>query len=339
MEKRYQVFVSSTYADLMEERQKVIQALMEMDCIPAGMELFPAADEEQWEFIKRIIEDCDYYVLIVGGRYGSLTAEGISYTEKEYDYAISLGLQVLAFIHENPDEIPVSKSDIEPDLRKKLDYFRERISQSRLVKYWRYANELPGLVALSLSKTIKVYPAIGWVRANNVSSDELLTDLNELRKENQVLRTEVSKLEAETVSDVINLASIDETYDFTLRWKDYGYTPTRTVRKEVSASWSEIFASVAPNLISHPSDQSVNNKLGSAMLRKVHFDPDKHAEVDQNDFLTIRTQLEALGLVKLSYSKTVSGSMALFWTLTKNGKALMVQLRTVKSNGVQPTEA
>jgi hypothetical protein len=60
MDKRYQVFVSSTYADLKEERQRVIQALMEMDCIPAGMELFPAADQEQFEFIKRVIDDCDY---------------------------------------------------------------------------------------------------------------------------------------------------------------------------------------------------------------------------------------------------------------------------------------
>jgi hypothetical protein len=67
MEKRYQVFVSSTYADLKEERSRVIQTLMEMDCIPSGMELFPAADEEQWEFIKRVIDDCDYYLLIIGG--------------------------------------------------------------------------------------------------------------------------------------------------------------------------------------------------------------------------------------------------------------------------------
>ncbi|MCR9883896.1 DUF4062 domain-containing protein, partial [Vibrio alginolyticus] len=75
MEKRYQVFVSSTFADLQEERQQVIQALMEMDCIPAGMELFPATDEEQWEFIKRIIDDCDYYLLIIGGRYGSVSSD------------------------------------------------------------------------------------------------------------------------------------------------------------------------------------------------------------------------------------------------------------------------
>ena len=93
MDKRYQIFVSSTFADLQSERRKVIQALMEMDCIPAGMELFPAADEEQWQFIKRVIDDCDYYVMIIGGRYGSLTPEGISYTEQEYDYAISIGIK------------------------------------------------------------------------------------------------------------------------------------------------------------------------------------------------------------------------------------------------------
>ncbi|MDQ8198783.1 DUF4062 domain-containing protein [Pelagicoccus enzymogenes] len=128
MDKRYQVFVSSTYADLQHERQKVIQALMEMDCIPAGMELFPAADEEQWDFIRKIIDDCDYYLIIIGGRYGSLTEEGISYTEKEYDYAISLGLKVVAFLHKTPDSIPVGKSDIDPSLRQKLEEFRDKVS-------------------------------------------------------------------------------------------------------------------------------------------------------------------------------------------------------------------
>ena len=39
MDKRYQVFVSSTYADLKQEREHVIRTLMEMDCIPAGMDI------------------------------------------------------------------------------------------------------------------------------------------------------------------------------------------------------------------------------------------------------------------------------------------------------------
>lgn len=54
MEKRYQVFISSTYSDLKSERQTVMQTLMEMDCIPAEMELFPSIDEDQWEYIKRV---------------------------------------------------------------------------------------------------------------------------------------------------------------------------------------------------------------------------------------------------------------------------------------------
>src|SRR5207253_1332631 len=169
----YQVFVSSTFADLKDERRAVIQALMEMDCIPAGMELFPAADEEQWAFIRKVIDDCDYYLVVVGGRYGTLTAEGISYTEKEYDYACAKGIKVIAFLHERPDEIPVGRSDIDPSIREKLGAFREKLSTGRLVKFWRSPEQLPGLVALSLAKTIKAYPAVGWVRASNASSPEL----------------------------------------------------------------------------------------------------------------------------------------------------------------------
>ena len=199
MDVRYQVFVSSTFADLKDERQKVIQALMEMDCIPAGKELFPAANDEQWEFIKRVIDDCDYYILIIGGRYGSLTSEGISYTEKEFDYAMSVGIKVLAFLHERPDEISVGKSDIDQTLRAKLETFRNKVSENRLVEFWEKATDLPGLVALSLSKTIKTYPAVGWVRASNISSEGLLVDLNDLRKENAQLKTALAGFEAESV--------------------------------------------------------------------------------------------------------------------------------------------
>ena len=99
MDKRYQTFVSSTYRDLREERQRVIEALLELDCIPAGMELFPAADDDQWTLIKRVIDDCDYYLVIIAGRYGETGADGVSYTEKEYDYAISTEKPVIAFLH------------------------------------------------------------------------------------------------------------------------------------------------------------------------------------------------------------------------------------------------
>ena len=82
--RRYQIFVSSTYTDLQEERTQLLFAILKLNYIPAGMEFFSAVDEEQMEFIKRVIDESDYYVLLLGARYGSLDSEGVSYTEREY---------------------------------------------------------------------------------------------------------------------------------------------------------------------------------------------------------------------------------------------------------------
>lgn len=336
MDKRYQVFVSSTFADLKQERQKVIQTLMEMDCIPAGMELFPTADEEQWTFIKRVINDCDYYVLIIGGRYGTVTPEGISYTEKEYDYAISKGLRVLTFVHERPEEIPLGKSDIDPTLREKLEAFRSKVSESRLVKLWSNAAELPGLVALSLSKTIKSYPAVGWVRASKIASDELLVDLNELRKENERLKTTVDQLETQITQEDTDLASIDEIYEIKLELTSYHHETKYVNTYKVTASWAEIFGSMAPDLLEHPIDFMVNSRLADSLYRKVQSRTEGTVKILHDYFQTIKVQLIALGLVTVMYNRTTTGSMALFWSLTKKGQWLMAQLRTVKSTKNQP---
>jgi hypothetical protein len=94
-EKRYSIFISSTYEDLKVERLAVQDVVISAGDFPVQMESFPAADEDQFEFIKSLIDKCDYYVLIVAGRYGTLAEDGMSYTEKEYRYAASKGITVL----------------------------------------------------------------------------------------------------------------------------------------------------------------------------------------------------------------------------------------------------
>lgn len=42
MEKKYQIFVSSTYEDLKKERDKVFATILKMNHFPIGMELFNA---------------------------------------------------------------------------------------------------------------------------------------------------------------------------------------------------------------------------------------------------------------------------------------------------------
>ena len=132
MNKRYQVFVSSTFKDLAEERMEVIKALLELDCIPCGMEYFPAASEDSWSYISSLIKQCDYYVLIVAGRYGSMTADGISFTQKEYQCALDSGVPVLAFVRADVESLPVKKVDDDPRLKKKLDEFVTQLKAKNL---------------------------------------------------------------------------------------------------------------------------------------------------------------------------------------------------------------
>lgn len=127
MEKRYQVFISSTFRDLVQERQEVLKAVLEIDHVPAGMELFPAADDAAWQLIKDVIDGSDYYVVIIGGRYGSLDDTGIGYTEKEYDYAVSQHKPVVPLLHKNPDNLPRGKTETDKESWEKLKKFRERV--------------------------------------------------------------------------------------------------------------------------------------------------------------------------------------------------------------------
>ncbi|TAK27004.1 MAG: DUF4062 domain-containing protein [Myxococcaceae bacterium] len=168
LEKRYQVFVSSTFADLEVARQQVMHALLELGCFPAGMELFPASNESQWELIRRVIDDSDYYVLVLAGRYGSTDASGVGYTEMEYDYARSKGIPVLSFVHSDPESIPSRHSEKTDEGRRRLDLFRKKVLSDKMCKHWKDAGDLGGKVSASVVHALKVSPREGWLRASIV---------------------------------------------------------------------------------------------------------------------------------------------------------------------------
>lgn len=325
MDKRYQVFVSSTYADLKDERRAIIQTLIEMDCIPAGMELFPAADEEQFQFIKSIIDDCDYYILIIGGRYGSTTSDGVSYTEKEYDYARERGLRILAFLHEKPGAIEFDKSEGDPEVRRRLEAFREKAKTDSIVKFWIDPKELPGLVAVSLPKTIKMYPAVGWVRADQIAAVQALNELNELRKANQELHSVIERMTPAGE----NLQGLDDQVGLIFNYEAYKAVSERKVK----ITWGEIFAAVGPYIIEQPNDALMKMKFSSAVQALYQS---RIGQIITNwffsdeDFQTAKIQLMALDLVNVQMVQTTAGGMALFWSLTPRGHTTLLQLRALK---------
>ena len=99
MKSKLQIFISSTFLDLKNERQAAVEAILRSGHFPAGMELFTSGDKSQWEIIQRWITESDIYLLILGGRYGSIEpTSGLSYTELEYDFAVSQGKPFFAVV-------------------------------------------------------------------------------------------------------------------------------------------------------------------------------------------------------------------------------------------------
>lgn len=205
MEKKYQIFISSTYIDLVEARVKVRDTILSMLHFPVGMEMFNAADEEQWEIIQETIDSSDYYVLILGQRYGSeISDAGISYTEKEFRYAREKKIPTLVFIID--DCVPLKKEFIETDPEKqaKLDAFKEEAKQNRLVKWWKNEEELARLVMAALYQEFARKKRPGWVRCDNFDLEASHTEIlalnkraRELEQENQELQSHMQERKPE----------------------------------------------------------------------------------------------------------------------------------------------
>lgn len=195
IEKKYQIFISSTFKDLKTARLKVRDAILSMYHFPVGMEMFGALDEDQWEVIKRDIDASDYYVLIIGKMFGSeVPGEGISYTQKEYRYAVEKGIPVLAFLMK--DDVDVAKSFQETEAKriKKLKEFRKEVETRRTVSYWSNPDELAGQVISSLARQIVRKSRPGWIRASEFDIEKSHAELLELTEKVRELESENADL-------------------------------------------------------------------------------------------------------------------------------------------------
>lgn len=334
MDKRYQVFVSSTFEDLHEERREVMQALLALDCIPTGMELFPAADEESWELIKRFIAGCDYYVVIVGGRYGSVGLDGKSYTEMEYDYAVGAGLPVLAFLHGDPGKIASEKTEATDEGKARLEAFRKKIKDVRHAKYWTFSKELPGLVALGMSSLLKIKPRVGWIRADQVADESAAQEILKLRRRIDELEAHIAQTELSPPPGAEKLAQGDETVDLHFRY-EYGRIYHDTTEE---FSWDQIVSLLGPILLIKASEDELKRKLAEAVKNRLTDklgQPVFEAYLRDEEFQKVKVQLRALGLIEeIEDQPTVLPAGAL-WTLTPYGDYVMTQVTAIRSSKAQ----
>lgn len=171
MDKRYQVFLSSTYTDLKEERQEVISALIKRKCFPIAMEYFPAMSRKSIDYIKDAIRECDFYILIIAGRYGSSKDEnGVSLTEIEFDYAQELKIPTNIYMYDGP-ALPSDKIEATDEGKNRLQNFIEKLRNTELgYATWTNKDNLASAVKDGIEELKSSTSAVGWIRADKTTS-------------------------------------------------------------------------------------------------------------------------------------------------------------------------
>lgn len=215
LKKRLQVFVSSTYTDLLEERQAAVEAILTSGHFPAGMELFTAGDESQWESIKQWIDESDIYLLILGARYGSIESKtGKSYTQLEYEYAIQKEKPFFACVlTEAAIDRKVNlqgKSILELHEPSKHAAFKE-MALSRLVKMCDDKKDIKIAVGETLAHLARSESLIGWVKADSqMDPSALAQEIARLSKENSMLRAQLTTHKAEATINGLTFSELTD---------------------------------------------------------------------------------------------------------------------------------
>lgn len=338
MDRRHQVFVSSTFNDLKNERSEIMQALLELDCFPAGMELFPATSATAWELIKGVIDDSDYYCLVIGGRYGSVDAEGVGYTEKEYDYAIDQGKPVMVFLHKAPGTIVAQKTENTDEGKAKLETFRKKVEAAYHCKYWTSAEELGGQVSRSLIVLRRSFPSHGWV-PGKFATDEMLG------VENATLKARVSQLEADLMM-ATRKPNAKPADDLSSGSDSHGHTVSfvvddskKHITEIITVTWDTILAYVGTNLLGECTQEDFVARLILCFYHAIKKD-DRWEEVKHGSisvpFVTrdeILVQLRALGYVANGIKRRAVADQKVYWKLTEDGEARLIQVQAVKRPG------
>jgi hypothetical protein len=137
MSDSFTVFVCSTFDDLEQEREGVLDAIRRVQQRHNAMEFFGARPGRPIDVCLEEVRKSDLLVVIVAHKYGSLIpGRDRSYSEAEHEEGAKLGKQCLIYMRR--DDVPVLAKDVETNAKKRklLKAWRARLqSQHTAVKF------------------------------------------------------------------------------------------------------------------------------------------------------------------------------------------------------------
>ncbi len=264
IDKRYHVFISTTGADMQPERSVLAQTLASLGFFSWGLETRTPLTTA---FARRQIDDCDYFVLLFGSRYGELSASGVSYLHLEYIYAITKQKPVLVILHEAPESRAQEVKEITKEGQRKFEDFRRQLQRERdMVVTFRELRELEVALRHAMPQLTQRYSALGWVRPNDAQMQVLQLENEKLRQKNAKLTassrgrassTPVVESQTNAVAESavvenkpnlleVRVMSGEELTSFDYRVHAYEDGNFRELRPTRNMSWNDLLIAVGP---------------------------------------------------------------------------------------------
>lgn len=306
IDKKYSIFISSTYKDLKEIRENLHDRIIKAGHFPLAMENFPASDKTQWNIIQPLIDKCDYFLLIVGFHYGSIDEETkLSYTEKEYEYALEIDKPILSFVI---DETAIDEKN------ENINKFRKKVLENNknAILFPEINNLIIADVITSLNKAFKDTPQKGWIRTDEF--DRLQQKYNNLQHEyNQLLKpNDLDDCDCLDKQVSLNGHILDSSLN---RW--YG-----------KDTFKNIFVLIAKQIL----DYFPEDFLYTIITRSIEFGndiPEYNINLDSKSKMLIRNKFAKLNLIVLS-DKKINNKSTIFWKITDKGKNYFYTYEEIK---------
>lgn len=326
IDKRYHVFICTSGADMQAERVVLSQALVSQGFFSWGLEQRTPLTTA---FARRQIDDCDYFVLLLGGCYGDLSASGVSYMHLEYIYAVTKQKPILVLMHEAPELRAPEFREVTGEGRSKFNDFRQQLQRERdVVVSYRNMRDLEMALRHAMPQMIERYPTAGWIRPQNTQK---------LQEEIDQLRQKIAQLElnGNSVNDEpLQLPKTHPEEMFAFDYKVHAYQDGnfKELRPQRKMKWGDILAVLGPGFSPAAPEENfarvMNEYLNQSSLPEVRdMMPRAHA--------TARSQINIRALhsikMQLKHNHWIvpagrDARQRLLWELTPQAERILMTL-------------
>jgi hypothetical protein len=314
MTKKYFVYISSSLEDLKNERRDLVKVVAEIGAVPVSMDAFDISDKNEQKLIRKVIEECDYFLNLTAHKCGTLLGKTFA-QELEFSWAEKGGVPVIALVIDEKARWKASKKEQSPELVKALGAFKKRLlvhSSETWISQADLRQKAQGL----LIRTMNLNPRRGWVSGAEAIDPSVANEFSRLIQENENLKNQIRMERGNLVSRVkeqmkraLKMLAVNKLS------LSFWYTPGENWENTTQFRYLRLFRLLTPELSLPKTTAEISRFLGNILNPDLNKTVRKDYPVPTNTIKKLMADLALLKLVKCSGSGDDEA-----WEMTEYGK-------------------